>query len=191
MFTITKSIDGDVTTKEVAIVGRKLSLLEIRKKLLHQHQKYMRLLTDQKIRELTREKILELMSLAHYESRPDATIDDLRLQRSRTLAVWHDHSTVLQQGYIPFAIWVVYDTGLYLIRNEYVANGGQVDNLQEEIEQPKIHSTKHIRSIRPVSINKRPTGMPPRATTTDYSPKWRSHLRQGQVLCWRQTSSTI
>ena len=121
----TKSIvtaEGEVTTTQVKIVGRKLSLLEIRQKL---HSKYMRLMTDQQIKELTRE-ILQLMSIAHYHASPTATTDQLQqqlavLQRSRTLAVWHDHSTVLRQGYILFVVWVVYDTGVYLTEHEYRA----------------------------------------------------------------------
>ena len=128
-YTITKSIvttDGEVTTKQVEIVGRKLSLLELRQKLLHQHLKYMRLMTNEEIKELTREKILQLMSTAHYHASPNATTDELQqqlavLQRSRTLAVWHDHSTVLRQGYILFAVWAVYDIGVYLTESEYKA----------------------------------------------------------------------
>ena len=80
-------------------------MLELRQKLLHQHLKYMRLMTNEEIKELTREKILQLMSTAHYHASPNATTHELQqqlavLQRSRTLAVWHDHSTVLRQGYI-------------------------------------------------------------------------------------------
>ena len=131
--------------KEVEIVGRKLSLLELCQKLLNQHQKYMHFMTDQEIIELTRENILQLMSYAHHETSPSATTEELQLQlatlqRSRTLAVWHDHSNVLQQRYILFAVWVIYDPVVYLTEDEYGARDGQaVKNLQEEIEQPKIH----------------------------------------------------
>ena len=61
-YSLTKSFvttDGDVKTKQVEIVGRKLSLLELRLKLLNQHQKYMRSMTDQVIKELTRENICD------------------------------------------------------------------------------------------------------------------------------------
>lgn len=106
----------------------------------------MRLMTNEKIKELTRERILQLMSIAHYQPSPspNATINELQqlavLQRSRTLAVWHDHSTVLRQGYVLFAVWVVYDTGVYLTEGEYKAahSSTPVKNLQEEIE-PQIH----------------------------------------------------
>ena len=121
-------------------------MLEIHQKLLHQHLKYMRLMTNEKIKELTRERILRLMSIAHCQPSPNATIDELQqlavLQRSRTLAVWHDHSTVLRQGYILFAVWVVYDTGVYLTEGEHKAAHSSTPvkkNLHEEIEQPQIH----------------------------------------------------
>ena len=39
-YTLTKSVvtaEGEVTTQDVKIVGRKVSLLDVRQKLLHQH----------------------------------------------------------------------------------------------------------------------------------------------------------
>ena len=132
--------DGEVKNEEVGIIGRKLSLLEIRKKLFQRHRKYMRLMTDQEIQQLTTEDIHEFLSLAHCPVSLSATLSDLQhqlavLQRTRTLAFWHDHSTVLQQGYILFAVKVVYDTGVFLTEKEWQTSGG----LQEEIEQPVIH----------------------------------------------------
>ena len=82
-YNITKSIvtaDGEIITKQVEIVGRKLSLLEVREKLLHQHLKYMRLMTNEELKELMREKILQLMSIAHYHASPNATMDELQQQ---------------------------------------------------------------------------------------------------------------
>ena len=85
-------------------------MLEVREKLLHQHLKYMRLMTNEELKELTREKILQLMSTAHYHASPNATTDELQqlavLRRSRTLAVWHDHSTMLRQLRVHFVCGV-------------------------------------------------------------------------------------
>lgn len=87
----------------------------------------MCLMTDQEIKELTREKILQLMSTSHHHSSPSVTTDELQqqlavLQRSRTLAMWHNHSAVLRQVYILFA---VYNTSVYLSEEEYkVAHTG-------------------------------------------------------------------
>ena len=104
----------------------------------------MRLMTDEKIQQLTRDKILELMNLAHYQPLTTASLSELQtqladLQRTRTLEFWHDHSTVLQQGYILFAVKVVYDTGVFLTEKEWQADGNTIRDLQEEVEQPTIH----------------------------------------------------
>ena len=105
----------------------------------------MRLMSDQQIQQLTIEEIRELLSLAHCLVSPSTTLCDLQhqlaaLQRTRTLAFWHDHSTVLQQGYILFAVKVAYDRGVFLTDNEWQKNGGSTaTNIQEEIEQPVIH----------------------------------------------------
>ena len=103
VFRSTVTSDGEVKTDEVKIIERKLSLLEIRRKLLQRHSKYMRLMTDQEIQQLTRDNIVQLLTLAHHSVSPNETLTELQyqlasLQRTRTLAFWHDHSTVVQQG---------------------------------------------------------------------------------------------
>ncbi len=52
------------------------------------------------------------MGTVHHTQHPDTPLDKLKtelqsIQQTRTLAIWHDHST-LQTGYILFAVWVVY-----------------------------------------------------------------------------------
>lgn len=54
--------------------------------------------------------------------------------------MWHDHSTILQTGYILFAVWVIYDPAIFLTGQEYAAKSGQsTRNIQEVIEQPAIY----------------------------------------------------
>lgn len=56
------------------------------------------------------------------------------------MAVWHDHSTILQTGYILFAIWVIYDPAVFLTENEYKAKTGKnITNLPGIIEEPAIY----------------------------------------------------
>ena len=134
--------EGEVNIEVVQIVGRKLSLLEIRKKLLKKHTKYMRLMTDQQIHQLTEAETLQLLNQVHCYMPHDTPLSDLRervaaLQRTRTLALWHDHSTVLKQGYILFAVKVIYDSGVFFTESELLSE--HAHNLQEEIEQPMIH----------------------------------------------------
>ena len=63
-------------------------LLELRQKLLNQHQKYMRLMTDQEIKELTRENILRLMSCAHHKTSSTATTEELSLPLYKDQEHW-------------------------------------------------------------------------------------------------------
>ncbi len=145
--TVIKTIvtsDGDVLTEEHRIIGRKLSLLKIRKKLLTRHSKYMRLMTNEQVKQLTRDDMLCLLKIAHCYASPSATLTELQnqiisLQRKRSLVFWHDHSTVLQQGYILFAVKVVYDTGVFFTDKEWRDKGNETTrNIQEVVEQPVI-----------------------------------------------------
>ena len=50
------------------------------------------------------------------------------------------HSTVLQQGYILFAMWIIYDPAVFFTEEECKTRHNiNLKNLQEEIEQPTIY----------------------------------------------------
>ena len=147
-YTITKYIVttvGDVETQKIEISGRKIPLHELRSTFLKKQEKYMRLSSDEEIANLSKDQIVELMASIRHNMPHDATLEQLqtevaKLQRTRTLAMWHDHSTILQTGYILFAIWVIYDPAMFLTAQEYAAKSGQsMQNLQEVIEQPVIY----------------------------------------------------
>ncbi len=147
-YTITKSVvtaQGNVETRKVQICGRKVPLLDLRKGLLQKHEKYMRLNTDCEIASLDREHLFEIAGTIHHDFPDSASMltlqsDLAKLQRTRTLPTWHDHSTILQTGYILFAIWVVYDPAVYLTEREYTRKTGlPVQNLQAIIEEPTIY----------------------------------------------------
>ena len=57
---------------------------------------------------MNREQITGFLASVRQNVPDDATLEHLQsnvatLQHSRTLAIWHDHSTILQTGYILFA----------------------------------------------------------------------------------------
>ena len=141
--TVLKSIvtpDGEVKTVEVNLVGRKIPLTDLRKSLLLKYEKYMRLNTDAEILHMTEEQILNLFSIAHHYPPSGSSLEQLRselanIQRTRNIATWHDHSTILKHGYILFAIRVVYDPAVFLTDLEC----SQVTNIQETVEQPVIY----------------------------------------------------
>ena len=147
-YMLTKSVvskDGGIIEKTVQIYGRKIPLLDIRERLMKQHEAYMRQTTDAELKALTRPDILQMAANYHIHLPPDLSDDQLRaqlalFQRTRTLALWHDHSTILQTGYILFAVWVIYDTAVFLTQEEYVEKYGKpVNNLQEIIEDPLVY----------------------------------------------------
>ena len=142
--TLTKSVvgtDGNIVEKEVQIHGRKIPLLEIRQRLMKIHHEYMRLTTDAELRVLTRQELLDMANKFHLPALPDVSDDHLRDQlalamRTCTLALCHDHSTILQTGYILFAVWVIYDIAVFLTPQEYLQKNGK-----QTVSQVKGHFT--------------------------------------------------
>lgn len=132
--------DGDVETITSELVGRKIPLTQVRKSLLDKHTKYMRLNTDSELEGMNREQILQLLSIAHHStpnswSTAQLQAEIMSIQRTRNLAIWHDHSTILKTGYILFAVWVVYDPAVFFTDKEC----GIGSNIQETVEQPTIY----------------------------------------------------
>ena len=144
-FNITKSIitsEGDVEFRDVHIHGRKIPLHDIRVALLKKHESYMRLSTDKQISSMSIEIIL-FMTTVNYRPPPQASLEELQntfsqLQRTRTLAIWHDHSTILNTGYILFAVWVVFDSAVFYSHAELAETQTKV-NIQSFVEEPTIY----------------------------------------------------
>ena len=44
----------------------------------------------------------------------DENVKHSRAQRTRTLAFWHDHATILGHGYILMTVHVIYDTAVFM-----------------------------------------------------------------------------
>ena len=147
-YVLSKSIvnsEGDIEFKTVEINGRKIPLTELRQTLLKKQEIYMRLTTPDEVNKMTREQLLSFMNSVHHKQDSDTPLEKLRtelhiIQQTRTLAIWHDHSTILQTGYILFAVWVVYDSAVFLTEAEYKTKTGKhVDNIQALIEEPEIY----------------------------------------------------
>ncbi len=80
-------------------------LIEHRQTLLKKHREYMRLTKLDDIKEMTKEEINGFMKFCHQIVSPhDDSLEALQtklrdIQHTRTLATWHDHSTILNTGY--------------------------------------------------------------------------------------------
>lgn len=105
----------------------------------------MHLTTTTDILNMTKEEILSFMKSINYEGDPNDTLEQLQtrlrdIQHTRTLAIWRDHSTILNTGYIIFAVWVIYDTAVFLTETEYKAKAGKhITDIQAVIEEPEIY----------------------------------------------------
>lgn len=123
-------------------MGRKFHLIELRKKFLASHEKYMRLHTDEQISAMSVEDLRDMMSKLN-EISPNCE-HELRerfkeLQRTRTLALWHDHATLLGLGVVMITVHVVYDPTVFYTQSECISSNSQSFNLQSTIESPSIH----------------------------------------------------
>ena len=128
--------DGQLEKHEVTVTGRKFPLTEIRRKLLAKHERYMRLQTDEEIEAMTITSLHTFLRQVHHPFDSSATADELRnivrkLQRTRTLVLWHDHGTILKLGCILMTIHVVYDQAVFYTPSECTERGQKVQPLVE------------------------------------------------------------
>lgn len=62
-----------------------------------------------------------------------------KYERTRTFAIWHDHSTLLGKGYVLITAKIVYDTAVFKSQNEIESEVSHATTIQREIEQPQLH----------------------------------------------------
>ena len=90
---------------QTTATGRQFPLLELPKKFIQKHKTLMSLHTEE-IDNMGRDEICDILSkYKSYSSRTYATTEDLKqklkpVERTRTLWMWHDHSTVLSYGLV-------------------------------------------------------------------------------------------
>ena len=128
-YTVTKCINssGELEVRPSEICGRKISL---RKRLLTKQQKYMRIFSSSGG---SGEKLIQTAKCAGYRIPPDLLAKLMLEQQTRTIAIWHDLSTILRTGYIIFAVWfpIVFFTDQVYARQ----TRKPVSSLQEIVEE--------------------------------------------------------
>lgn len=60
-----------------------------------------------------------------------------RLERTRTLGMWHDHSTLLGKGYVMVTVKVMYDKAVFKMMDEIKC--AHFGSIQCYIQQPELH----------------------------------------------------
>ena len=64
-----------------------------------------------------------------------------KLQRSHTLVLWHDHSTIVGSGCLLMTIHTLYDPAVFLNKDEYEAVSGKkcARSIQNIVEEPELY----------------------------------------------------
>ena len=96
---------GDLTAKTTTVYGRKVPMLDLRQKLLKKHEEYMHLHTDQQLADMNGEALQRELLKRKIQITRDMSEEAMRQtlrqsERTRTIALWHDHSTLLSHGYV-------------------------------------------------------------------------------------------
>ena len=129
--------NGELQKSETVVYGRKISLLEIRENLLHRHESIMYLQTDEEIAGLSKECLLEQYKQRNITLPDDLSEQNLRdtlkqYERTRHIAIWHDHSTILGRGYILLTAKILYDSAVF---KRSIPNA---QSIQAYVEEPEI-----------------------------------------------------
>ena len=134
-----KLVDGKLEEVHSEVYGRRFDMLKVRQELLRSHEKLMRLNSDEELDAMTKDDLMSL--IPECEIQPNMSIDDMKakircLQRTRHLAVWHDHSSVLSRGYMLFTIKIVHDNAVFMEMDELAPEHKPSISLQEYVEEP-------------------------------------------------------
>ena len=118
----------------------------------------MHIYSDSKLDGMGIEDLRSVIRVFRPHLDENVSIEELKLmlktaQRTRTLAFWHDHATILGHGYILMTVHVIYDTAVFMQDK----NG----NIQTVVEEP--FWSKFIHNRRPSRTHSRQGGMLKRA----------------------------
>jgi hypothetical protein len=139
---------------EKTAMGRKYSLTEIRQKLTDKHRYLMRMYTESQISEMSRDKILALVSKVAPSALPEFESKEIHNMRSllreyqcnRSLWVWSDHSVLLGYGLVVFVVGAVYNPLVYLTDEEVARSSKSTMSVQETVEQGEVYIIAHCSS---------------------------------------------
>lgn len=134
---------GDLTAKTTTVYGRKVPMLDLRQKLLKKHEEYMHLHTDQQLADMNGEALQRELLKRKIQITRDMSEEAMRQtlrqsERTRTIALWHDHSTLLSHGYVLVTIKIVYDQAVFITNSELLQRS-TVRDIQSYTEEPEVH----------------------------------------------------
>ena len=103
----------------------------------------MRVNADEFYDEMSREQVVSrLKELNEYDENDGLTKMRKKLkkmERTRHLQIWHDHSTLANHGHILFMVSCLYDPAIHLTNQEYKLKTGEEVDVQSQVEKPEIY----------------------------------------------------
>ena len=102
----------------------------------------MHLLSDQQIEEMSEDEIKQVLCNHKIEAADKLALRNLlaKSQQTWTLAIWHNHATILGTGYVLVTIHTIYDTAVHMNEEQYMCKTGKaVRCYQQLIAEPLIH----------------------------------------------------
>lgn len=134
---------NEIKKIEFFVEGRKMPLNEIREQTLQKHKRYSRSHSDEHYSNMTRiavsGRLEELYEFDDTEGLPVMREKLKEMERTRHLAIWHDHSSVANHGYLMFLACVLYDPAIHLTDKEHEEKYGEAIEVQKIIEEPELY----------------------------------------------------
>ena len=117
---------GELQYSETIVYGRKIPLIEVERKLLKKHECLTH--SDEEIACFTKSHLLELYKQHHIQLLSNLSEETLQstlkqYDRTRSIALWHDHSTILGRGYILLTVKVLYGPAVFNSSSNHKCTG--------------------------------------------------------------------
>ena len=119
-------LNSVLSPQETTVMACKVHLTDIRKQLLKRQRKYMHLTPTTTVQEMTMSQLNDHITKygGNADDMPHSELCKLlcSYERSRSLAMLHDHATVLKMGFLMITVHTLYDPVVFLTDKEYQKN---------------------------------------------------------------------
>lgn len=135
------SPSGELEDKHITVYGRKIPLELIRNNMIQEQSELIKIRTDDEYNKMTEDEIKVAFASKFNINVPGTKEDLKRLERTRHLKLWHDHSDILNHTYISFMVSTMYNPNLYLTNQEYCQkfpDRPPID-VQATVEKPHLY----------------------------------------------------
>ena len=134
-----------IIKEEFEVSGRKIPLLDIRKKH-YENKHFYRLFSEQQIKEMDRCAIIEeLIRINEFNGDDSFISTDLlkekfsKFNSTRHIQFWHDGSCISNHSHLMITVNILYDSAIHITDKEYKQIYGKDINVQSVIEKPYLY----------------------------------------------------